>query len=64
MVQRFQLAYPRRALLPSGGYPRYLVRNLRWCEYLRVLACRVRHDCCPQSLMIRGVLSPDPIGVG
>ncbi|TFD71388.1 hypothetical protein E3T50_07440 [Cryobacterium gelidum] len=44
--------------------PRYLVCNLGWCEYLRELACRVRHDCCPQSLMIRGVLSPDSIGVG
>ena len=31
---------------------------------VRVLACQVRHDLNPQSPMIRGVLSPDLIGVG
>ena len=32
-------------------------------SFLMVLACRARHDCCPQSLMIRGVLSPGLVGL-
>ncbi len=44
-------------------YPRYLVYIPGWCEYLRTLARRVRHDYYPQSFMIRGVLSPGRIGI-
>ena len=34
--------------------PRYFIRT----PYNGVLASQTRHDYCPQSSMIRGVLSP------
>src|SRR5471030_3534817 len=35
---------------PSSVTPRYYIQTL----ILKVLASQVRHDCCPQSPMIRG----------
>ena len=40
------------------GHPRYLLP----APIMGLWASRVRHDSCPQSTMIRGVLSPDPVG--
>ncbi|RKO25327.1 hypothetical protein D7Z96_05820 [Pseudarthrobacter phenanthrenivorans] len=42
----------------SAGAPRYLFRSPFLLQDEGVLACRPRHDCRPQSSMIRGVLSP------
>lgn len=38
--------------------PRYLIRT----PYNGVLASQTRHDYCPQSSMIRGVMSPGLVG--
>ncbi|EBV6971254.1 hypothetical protein XL16_22030 [Salmonella enterica subsp. enterica serovar Gaminara] len=38
--------------------PRYLIRT----PYNGVLASQTRHDYCPQSTMIRGVMSPGLVG--
>ncbi|WP_345996280.1 hypothetical protein [Sodalis praecaptivus] len=37
---------------------RYLIRT----PYTGVLASQTRHDYCPQSSMIRGVMSPGLVG--
>ena len=46
----------------SGRYvhnnPRYFIRT----PYNGVLASQTRHDYCPQSSMIRGVMSPGLVG--
>ncbi|EQV65216.1 hypothetical protein [Escherichia coli] len=39
-------------------YPRYFIRT----PYNGVLASQTRHDYCPQSSMIRGVMSPGLVG--
>lgn len=41
--------------------PRYFLRSPEGA-ILRVTACWARHDCCPLSLMIWGVLSPGLVG--
>ncbi|MBN4770176.1 hypothetical protein [Escherichia coli] len=38
--------------------PRYFIRT----PYNGVLASQTRHDYCPQSSMIRGVMSPGLMG--
>ncbi|QNC63772.1 hypothetical protein G5S56_23570 [Shigella boydii] len=38
--------------------PRYFIRT----PYNGVLASQTRHDYCPQSSMIRGVISPGLVG--
>ncbi|EEY8760142.1 hypothetical protein DFZ42_24495 [Escherichia coli] len=38
--------------------PRYFIRT----PYNGVLASQTRHDYCPQSSMIRGVMSPGLVG--
>ncbi|MGR3831950.1 winged helix-turn-helix transcriptional regulator, partial [Ralstonia pseudosolanacearum] len=38
--------------------PRYYLR----APIIGALASQARHDCCPQSPMIRGVLSPGLVG--
>ena len=38
--------------------PRYFIRT----PYNGVLASQTRHDFCPQSSMIRGVMSPGLVG--
>ncbi|EIP3426607.1 hypothetical protein LSE82_005513 [Salmonella enterica] len=40
------------------GAARYLIRT----PYNGVLANQTRHDYCPQSTMIRGVMSPGLVG--
>lgn len=54
----------RKADSLSSRRPRYLLRSPFFVEDVGVLAGRPRHDCCPQSLMIRGVMSPGPEGAG
>ncbi|MEI1656203.1 hypothetical protein QJN67_24150 [Escherichia coli] len=48
--------------LPAGRAkrvnPRYFIRT----PYNGVLASQTRHDYCPQSSMIRGVMSPGLVG--
>ncbi|HFW3114564.1 TPA: hypothetical protein ACIBOF_004654 [Salmonella enterica subsp. diarizonae serovar 61:r:-] len=39
-------------------FPRYLIRT----PYNGGLASQTRHDYCPQSSMIRGVMSPGLVG--
>ncbi|ELZ8316430.1 hypothetical protein U0Z36_005108, partial [Escherichia coli] len=39
-------------------YSRYFIRT----PYNGVLASQTRHDYCPQSSMIRGVMSPGLVG--
>ncbi|WP_097314059.1 hypothetical protein, partial [Escherichia coli] len=39
-------------------HPRYFIRT----PYNGVLASQTRHDYCPQSSMIRGVMSPGLVG--
>ncbi|MGW9550213.1 HNH endonuclease [Citricoccus zhacaiensis] len=48
------LAGPDHRLELRGISPRYLLRSPFFVEDVGVLAGRPRHDCCPQSLMIRG----------
>ncbi|EBQ9252251.1 hypothetical protein DQD43_07490 [Salmonella enterica subsp. enterica serovar Newport] len=43
---------------PANNLPRYLIRT----PYNGVLASQTRHDYCPQSSMIRGVMSPGLVG--
>lgn len=43
---------------PRFLYPRYFIRT----PYNGVLASQTRHDYCPQSSMIRGVMSPGLVG--
>ncbi|HFG2707538.1 TPA: hypothetical protein ACPTLY_005072, partial [Escherichia coli] len=40
------------------SHPRYFIRT----PYNGVLASQTRHDYCPQSSMIRGVMSPGLVG--
>ncbi|ENA4144276.1 hypothetical protein ABGO37_004780 [Escherichia coli] len=47
---------PLVMLIPSA--PRYFIRT----PYNGVLASQTRHDYCPQSSMIRGVMSPGLVG--
>ncbi|EJW5741961.1 hypothetical protein OCJ68_004968 [Escherichia coli] len=42
----------------GAGPPRYFIRT----PYNGVLASQTRHDYCPQSSMIRGVMSPGLMG--
>ncbi|EES3163644.1 hypothetical protein FQY66_003229 [Escherichia coli] len=42
----------------EGSSPRYFIRT----PYNGVLASQTRHDYCPQSSMIRGVMSPGLVG--
>ncbi|MBN4171643.1 hypothetical protein JYK11_17845 [Shigella dysenteriae] len=42
----------------SWSSPRYFIRT----PYNGVLASQTRHDYCPQSSMIRGVMSPGLVG--
>ncbi|AZU58232.1 hypothetical protein CFM90_18355 (plasmid) [Ralstonia solanacearum] len=43
---------------PRSQAPRYYLR----APIIGALASQARHDCCPQSPMIRGVLSPGLVG--
>ncbi|EFN7413278.1 hypothetical protein EHR23_22050 [Escherichia coli] len=43
---------------PHAAAPRYFIRT----PYNGVLASQTRHDYCPQSSMIRGVMSPGLVG--
>ncbi len=45
-------------IVPLLCYPRYYLR----APIIGALASQARHDCCPQSPMIRGVLSPGLVG--
>ncbi|WP_216080894.1 hypothetical protein, partial [Shigella sonnei] len=49
-----QMLYKRQVHIP----PRYFIRT----PYNGVLASQTRHDYCPQSSMIRGVMSPGLVG--
>ncbi|BAG80466.1 conserved hypothetical protein (plasmid) [Escherichia coli SE11] len=42
----------------ENSAPRYFIRT----PYNGVLASQTRHDYCPQSSMIRGVMSPGLVG--
>ncbi|MDS1455543.1 hypothetical protein P4G36_27505 (plasmid) [Escherichia coli] len=44
--------------MPQCVSPRYFIRT----PYNGVLASQTRHDYCPQSSMIRGVMSPGLVG--
>lgn len=44
--------------MKGGACPRYFIRT----PYNGVLASQTRHDYCPQSSMIRGVMSPGLVG--
>ncbi|PSY70116.1 hypothetical protein C7B06_25070 [Escherichia coli] len=44
--------------IPKPKIPRYFIRT----PYNGVLASQTRHDYCPQSSMIRGVMSPGLVG--
>ena len=46
------------AVPPVKLCPRYFIRT----PYNGVLASQTRHDYCPQSSMIRGVMSPGLVG--
>ncbi|MEN3258059.1 hypothetical protein AAH678_04400 [Sodalis endosymbiont of Spalangia cameroni] len=48
----------QRGDTPYGTASRYLIRT----PYTGVLASQTRHDYCPQSSMIRGVMSPGLVG--
>ncbi len=47
----------------EAGTPRYLVRKPNQYQTGGVTASQTRHGYCPQSLMIRGVLSPSLTGI-
>ena len=55
-TQTFPTHYPRI-------FPRYLVRKPNQYQTGGVTASQTRHGYCPQSLMIRGVLSPSLTGI-
>ncbi|AZU57438.1 hypothetical protein CFM90_15295 [Ralstonia solanacearum] len=50
------ISSPARA--GTNAKPRYYLR----APIIGALASQARHDCCPQSPMIRGVLSPGLVG--
>ena len=46
----------------DNGRPNWLPRYFIRTPYNGVLASQTRHDYCPQSSMIRGVMSPGLVG--
>ncbi|ENU1300402.1 hypothetical protein B4X50_RS25680, partial [Escherichia coli] len=48
----------QRIMTAYRTLPRYFIRT----PYNGVLASQTRHDYCPQSSMIRGVMSPGLVG--
>ncbi|EOQ0151334.1 hypothetical protein BGD37_RS24820, partial [Escherichia coli] len=56
LPEEYGPAFP--AIVDCYTCPRYFIRT----PYNGVLASQTRHDYCPQSSMIRGVMSPGLVG--
>ncbi|CAJ9509902.1 ISJP4 transposase [Burkholderia pseudomallei] len=54
--------HEREAVAPSGAYRLQMPRYYLHAPIIGALASQARHDSRPQSLMIRGVLSPGLVG--